>query len=142
MEAIERLTALEQTLVAVEREIRDAAAGAGHLVTATQALLVARLPADDAWTVDRVTIDAYTGTNTTYNVKKLVGAGYLTIRQHPGDGRCHLVELTEKGRALRLMVRGLLEKCRRLRPEQLKKDLRCFDIASPAPLPGSQVLRR
>src|SRR6478735_4567586 len=57
---------------------------------------------DSEMTVGELTLrGCYLGSNVSYNVKKMVGNGYLTQQRSLHDRRSTHVRLTPKGRALR-----------------------------------------
>ncbi len=52
----------------------------------------------------------YLGSNVSYNLKKLVEAGYIHHERSEADRRSVLVNLTDKGEAVRKMLRELFER--------------------------------
>ncbi len=65
---------------------------------------------DETLTVGDLTYRGYyLGSNVSYNLKKLVENGYLDQERSQHDRRSSRVQLTEKGRALREILRDLFE---------------------------------
>ncbi len=52
----------------------------------------------------------YQGSNVSYNLKKLVEAGYVSHQRSPSDRRAVRVKLTEKGQEVRKLVDQLYER--------------------------------
>lgn len=70
-------------------------------LTSAQGLLICKL-GDGPLTVGRLSSRCYhLGSSLTYNLKKLVNAGYIEQIPFPHDRRSSLVSLTSKGRVLR-----------------------------------------
>ncbi|MEJ0010048.1 MAG: winged helix DNA-binding protein [Alphaproteobacteria bacterium] len=66
---------------------------------------------DDTLTVGELTNRGYyLGTNVSYNVKHLVGNGYLLQEKAPHDKRSTRVRLSEKGAALVKQMEALIER--------------------------------
>ena len=66
-------------------------------ITSTQALILLNINENVVTTGEVITKGYYIGSNASYNVKKLVNAGYLTSVQSDYDKRTILLKLTEKG---------------------------------------------
>lgn len=79
-------------------------------VNNVQALILYNI-GDDEITIGELTNRGYyLGSNVSYNVKKLVEAGYLGQERCAHDKRSVRVKLTEKGQALRAEVNALFDK--------------------------------
>jgi DNA-binding MarR family transcriptional regulator len=73
-----------------------------------QALMLFKL-GDAKVTVGALTLSGcYNGTNSSYNIKKLVENGYVTRERAAGDARVYMIQLTERGRWVRAVVEGVL----------------------------------
>src|SRR5712692_1192056 len=82
------------------REIRD--------INSVQALMLFNI-GDFKMRIGELTVSGcYLGSNVSYNLKKLVEAGYLTQQRSADDRRSTLVWLTDKGRKLRDVLGEML----------------------------------
>ena len=79
-------------------------------VNAVQALLLYNIGDEELTASELRTRGCYLGSNVSYNVKKLVEAGYLHHARSRVDRRSVRISLTEKGRAVHDIVRGLYHK--------------------------------
>lgn len=104
-------------------------AGYGKLNPA-QALLAFHI-GEDELPVGEMTLRGYfTGENVSYNVTKMVEAGYLEARKDTTDRRSTLIRLSEKGRVLRArMVTWFRSHAVGMARTQLGADLAAADIA-------------
>jgi len=69
-------------------------------INAVQALMLTNLDGKDTTIRDLVQRGYYLGSNASYNIKHLVGAGYVEQERALRDKRTVYVRLTDKGRAL------------------------------------------
>ena len=69
-------------------------------VSPAQAMLLTNIEGDDILYRELVDRGYYLGSNAAYNVKKLVGAGYLDQERASHDRRAVKLQLSEKGREL------------------------------------------
>jgi DNA-binding MarR family transcriptional regulator len=82
-----------------------------HNINSVQALLLRRLGGEEV-TVSNLTLQQhYIGTNVSYNVKLLIDAGYLAVRNPPTDRRARLVKATKKGLAIGQLVAEVEAEC-------------------------------
>ena len=82
------------------REIRD--------ITSVQALMLFNI-GDFKMCIGELTVSGcYLGSNVSYNLRKLVEAGYLTQQRSADDRRSTLVWLSEKGLGLRDVLSEML----------------------------------
>src|SRR4028118_1925475 len=79
-------------------------------VNAVQALLLYNIGDKELTASELRTKGYYLGSNVSYNVKKLVEAGYLHHARSKTDRRSVRISLTEKGRAVHDIVKGLYDK--------------------------------
>lgn len=98
---------------AASRAYRDASREMRHqldvlgypLVTAEQGGMLAAL-AEREMTVGNLAREAYSGTNASYNVRRLQDYGLIVAEAVPTDGRTRLLRLTEAGRRLAGALKG------------------------------------
>ena len=79
-------------------------------VNSVQALLLYNIGDKELTASELRTRGYYLGSNVSYNVKKLVEAGYLHHARSRVDRRSVRISLTEKGRAVHEIVKGLYDK--------------------------------
>jgi DNA-binding MarR family transcriptional regulator len=79
-------------------------------VNSVQALLLYNIGDKELTASELRTRGYYLGSNVSYNVKKLVEAGYLHHARSRIDRRSVRISLTEKGREVHQIVKGLYEK--------------------------------
>ena len=79
-------------------------------INAVQALMLYNI-ADQELTVSELRArDYYTGSNSSYNVKKLVEAGYICYSKSRVDRRCARISLGERGKEIHALVARAYEK--------------------------------
>lgn len=79
-------------------------------INAVQALMLYNI-ADQELTVSELRArDYYTGSNSSYNVKKLVEAGYICYAKSRVDRRCARISLGERGKEIHALVARAYEK--------------------------------
>lgn len=76
-------------------------------INAVQALLLFNVGDNEVTAGELKTRGYYQGSNVSYNLKKLVEAGYMHHQRCIADRRAVRVRLTEKGRHIRKTVEGL-----------------------------------
>ncbi|GAB4387198.1 MarR family winged helix-turn-helix transcriptional regulator [Albidovulum sp.] len=104
-----------ETLALVERlhrllldVIKDEFERLGQLeINAVQALLLFNIGDNEVTAGELKTRGYYQGSNVSYNLKKLVEAGYMHHERSEIDRRSVRVRLTDKGRMVRAMVANL-----------------------------------
>jgi DNA-binding MarR family transcriptional regulator len=79
-------------------------------VNSVQSLLLYNIGDKELTASELRTRGYYLGSNVSYNVKKLVEMGYLHHARSRVDRRSVRISLTEKGREVHEMVKGLYEK--------------------------------
>ena len=79
-------------------------------INAVQALLLFNVGENEVTAGELKTRGYYQGSNVSYNLKKLVDAGYMHHQRCEMDRRSVRVRLTEKGREVRDMVEALFER--------------------------------
>jgi DNA-binding MarR family transcriptional regulator len=79
-------------------------------INSVQALLLFNVGDQEMTAGELRTRGHYLGSNVSYNLKKLVEAGYVHHERSAVDRRSVLVRLTSKGEAVRNMLRGLFER--------------------------------
>ena len=79
-------------------------------VNSVQALLLYNIGDKELTAGELRTKGYYLGSNVSYNVKKLVEAGYLHHARSKTDKRSVRISLTEKGRHVHAVVKGLYDK--------------------------------
>lgn len=79
-------------------------------VNSVQALLLFNVGDQELTAGELRTRGHYLGSNVSYNLKKLVEAGYIHHERSDTDRRSVLVRLTEKGEVMRSMLRQLFER--------------------------------
>lgn len=79
-------------------------------VNSVQALLLYNIGDKELTASELRTRGYYLGSNVSYNVKKLVEAGYLHHARSKTDRRSVRISLTDKGHEVHEIVRGLYEK--------------------------------
>ena len=79
-------------------------------INSVQALLLYNIGDKELTAGELRTRGHYLGSNVSYNLKKLVEAGYIHHERSEADRRSVLVNLTEKGEIVRKMLRGLFER--------------------------------
>jgi DNA-binding MarR family transcriptional regulator len=79
-------------------------------INSVQALLLFNVGDQELTAGELRTRGHYLGSNVSYNLKKLVEAGYVHHERSSVDRRSVLVRLTNKGEAVRNMLRGLFER--------------------------------
>lgn len=112
------LTSYLDTLSLVERlhrllldVIKDEFERLGHLdINAVQALLLFNIGENEVTAGELKSRGYYQGSNVSYNLKKLVESGYMHHQKCEIDRRAVRVRLTEKGRAIRLVVSELFDR--------------------------------
>lgn len=75
-------------------------------ITATQALILFNFGDDEISAGDLRKRGIYLATNVSYNIKKLVGTGFLDHARSTVDRRQVRIKITSKGRAVRDIVQG------------------------------------
>jgi len=81
-----------------------------HDVNNVQAMILFNI-GDNDMTIGELTLrGCYLGSNVSYNVKKMAENGYIAQERSPHDRRSIRVRLTEKGRAVRNLVLGMIER--------------------------------
>jgi DNA-binding MarR family transcriptional regulator len=79
-------------------------------INAVQALMLYNI-ADQELTVSELRArDYYTGSNSSYNVKKLVEAGYICYAKSRVDRRCARISLGERGKEIHALVARAYER--------------------------------
>jgi DNA-binding MarR family transcriptional regulator len=107
-----------ETLSLVERlhrllldVIKDEFERLGHIeINSVQALLLFNIGEHEVTAGELKTRGYYQGSNVSYNLKKLVDMGYMHHQRCEVDRRSVRVSLTEKGREVQRIVRGLFER--------------------------------
>ena len=96
-------------------------------ITPVQALLIYNIGDDELSAGELKARGYYQGSNVSYNLKKLVQAGYVSHERSKTDRRAVRVKLTEKGQEVRRLVDRLYE--RQIVPirEVLGMDEEAFD---------------
>lgn len=79
-------------------------------VNAVQALLLYNIGDQELTAGELRTRGHYLGSNVSYNLKKLVEAGYIHHARSEADRRSVRVKLTERGRTIRKIVAGLFDR--------------------------------
>ena len=79
-------------------------------VNSVQALLLFNIGAQELTAGELRTRGHYLGSNVSYNLKKLVEAGYINHVRSETDRRSVRVSLTEKGKGIARIVAGLFDK--------------------------------
>jgi DNA-binding MarR family transcriptional regulator len=79
-------------------------------VNSVQALLLYNIGDQELTAGELRTRGHYLGSNVSYNLKKLVEAGYIHHARSEADRRSVRVRLTERGRAIRKIVAGLFDR--------------------------------
>ena len=79
-------------------------------INAVQALLLFNIGENEVTAGELKSRGYYQGSNVSYNLKKLVEAGYMHHQRCTADRRAVRVRLTEKGRRIRATVAGLFER--------------------------------
>ncbi len=79
-------------------------------VNSVQALLLYNIGDKELTASELRTKGYYLGSNVSYNVKKLVEAGFLHHARSKTDRRSVRISLTDKGRAIHDIIQGLYEK--------------------------------
>lgn len=79
-------------------------------VNSVQALLLFNIGDTELTAGELKTRGLYLGSNVSYNLKKLVQAGYIHHQRSRTDKRSVRVKLTDKGRAISEVVKKLLER--------------------------------
>src|SRR5215475_2309742 len=79
-------------------------------VNSVQALLLFNIGEQELTAGELRTRGHYLGSNVSYNLKKLVEAGYIHHERSEADRRSVLVRLTEKGEIVRDMLRELFDR--------------------------------
>ncbi len=79
-------------------------------INSVQALLLFNVGDQQLTAGELRTRGHYLGSNVSYNLKKLVEAGYIHHERSEADRRSVLVNLTDKGEAVRKMLRELFER--------------------------------
>jgi DNA-binding MarR family transcriptional regulator len=118
MHALGRFSEIERIRQEIITGLRRRLVDAGLLLTAEQALLLARLD-DKPRTPGYLQTLAYFGSNIAYNLNALETDGYVTRRRSTEDLRRQLVEITESGRAVRTFVARELESWPQLASDRL-----------------------
>ena len=77
-------------------------------INAVQALLLFNIGEHEVTAGELKSRGYYHGSNVSYNLKKLVEAGYMHHQRSEADRRSVRVRLTEKGRHVRVVVGGLI----------------------------------
>lgn len=122
MDAIGRYSALERLTDEVLRHSGEVLLDAGISLAPRLALLLARIE-DRPRPVGYIEQTAYCGSNVSYNIAALAKGGYITTLPSDVDRRATLVELTERGRGVRDLVRRGLEGFSMLRTDVLQRRL-------------------
>lgn len=79
-------------------------------VNSVQALLLFNIGDSELTAGELKSRGYYLGSNVSYNLKKLVDAGYIEQKRSPTDGRSVRVKLTEKGHEACKVVNALYER--------------------------------
>src|ERR1700760_327659 len=79
-------------------------------INSVQALLLFNVGDQELTAGELRTRGHYLGSNVSYNLKKLVEAGYIHHERSEADRRSVLVRLTDKGELVRKMLRELFER--------------------------------
>lgn len=79
-------------------------------VNPVQALLLSNIGDNEVTAGELRSRGYYQGSNVSYNLKKLVSAGYVHQRSCESDRRLVYVKLTDKGQGIRSMVNTLFER--------------------------------
>lgn len=78
-------------------------------INAVQSLILANVSDEEITVRDLIKRGYYLGSNASYNIKKLVEAGYLEQERSPHDRRSVRIRLSPKGLSLCAKVQGLQE---------------------------------
>ncbi|PHR58055.1 MAG: MarR family transcriptional regulator [Robiginitomaculum sp.] len=95
-------------------------------INSVQALLLFNIGDDRLTAGELRSRGHYLGSNVSYNLKKLVNAGYLSHERSSTDRRAVHVCLTENGQAVRDMVQGLFD--RQLRALEPVANVSCGEL--------------
>ncbi len=108
---IDTIMLLERLHRRMQEVVKDALDRAGiEEINAVQALMLYNI-ADQELSVSELRArDYYTGSNSSYNVKKLVEAGYITYAKSRIDRRCARISLGERGKEIHALVARAYEK--------------------------------
>ena len=79
-------------------------------INSVQALMLFNVGDQELTAGELRTRGHYLGSNVSYNLKKLVESGYIHHERSDSDRRSVLVRLTEKGEAIRAMLRQLFDR--------------------------------
>lgn len=112
------LSVYVETLALIERlhrllldVIKDEFERLGHIeINAVQALLLFNVGGNEVTAGELKSRGYYQGSNVSYNLKKLVDAGYMHHKRCDVDRRSVRVSLTEKGRAVSEVVEKLFQR--------------------------------
>ncbi len=78
-------------------------------INAVQSLILANINDEELTVRDLIKRGYYLGSNASYNIKKLVEAGYLEQERSPHDRRSVRIRLSKKGLELCARIHGLQE---------------------------------
>jgi DNA-binding MarR family transcriptional regulator len=108
---VDTIMLLERLHRRMQEVVKDALDRAGiEEINAVQALMLYNI-ADQELSVSELRArDYYTGSNSSYNVKKLVEAGYITYAKSRIDRRCARISLGERGKEIHALVASAYEK--------------------------------
>jgi DNA-binding MarR family transcriptional regulator len=122
MHALERFSEIERVRQDIVGHLRARLAAAEIALSAEQALLLARLD-DKARSVGYLQMTAYFGSNVSYNLRALEHAGYVARRGTSEDRRYTLIQITDRGSAVRAFVAKELDALPQLDCEKLIRRL-------------------
>ena len=108
---VDTIMMLERLHRRMQEVVKDALDRAGiDEINAVQALMLYNV-ADQELSVSELRArDYYTGSNSSYNVKKLVEAGFICYAKSRVDRRCSRISLGERGKEIHALVAQAYEK--------------------------------
>lgn len=102
---IDTVMLLERLHRRMQEVVKDALDRAGiEDINAVQALMLYNIADQELTASDLRARDYYTGSNSSYNVKKLVEAGYICYAKSRIDRRCVKISLGERGKEIHALV--------------------------------------
>ena len=109
MRSIADLITSKSLIADIERRLEAAMIGRGFAFTSEQILIVAGMP-DQPTTISSLEGRCYSGTNISYNLRRLEEAGLIRKERSPHDGRSILVARTAKGEELARLAHAHFER--------------------------------
>jgi DNA-binding MarR family transcriptional regulator len=129
LQAVRRMEKLHRRLLDMLKEELDRSGRDD--VTSVQALLLYNIGDQELSAGDLRRRGYYLGSNVSYNIKKLVEAGYLQSARSALDRRSVRISLAEKGHAVHAMVQALYD-----------RHAQSLEVAGGLTLPDIDVLNR